>query len=402
MKRAWFFLLLLVSAAWAEPDRITFWHALGGEREAHLRELVGGFQRQNPDIAVELRRCADPRGVNDYHELYRQLLQSLGEGHPPTIAQMYENWVTQLAEVKQLVSLDDQLGTVWHDMPPVFLRSSTHSDRHRYSVPFNKSLWVLYANTALTGRGEPPQNWSELREACAGQAARPCLGVLTPFELFSMHFLSQGGQFFAAPGQPAFAGPVGMRSGDYVQQLYADGILKLGAGAYGEFADGKLPYLIDTSAKLAQLEHSLGDRLRVLPLPRGAGDRIQLTGTQLSLFAKASPRERRAALRLLRYLSAPEQTRTWAMATGYLPVRQSVFDDPVFTEYLRARAGRAVIASSLSRAQVQPQVVGWEATRVIVNDALERVLFQKRALDVQLREAQATTARLLKGLQGKG
>jgi ABC-type glycerol-3-phosphate transport system substrate-binding protein len=397
-------LWLGLASAWAEPGTVvTFWHAFRGEREDRLRELVQGFERDNPEIRVALQRFTDPRGAgNDYAELYRKLLQAVGEGKPPTVAQMYENWVTQMAEVGQLVPLDKELGATWKDMPSVFLQASTHRDKRRYSVPFNKSLWVLYSNKTLTGGAEPPQNWTDLRTACRAlqaQSSQAALGVVSPFELFGMHFVSQGGKFFDPQRRATFAGPVGLGSAAYVQGLFAT--MLVGEEAYARFSKGQVPYLIDTSAKLTQLENALGEDLRVLPLPRGAGDRIQLTGTQLSVWSKADPRQRRAALRLLRYLTSPEQTRAWAIATGYLPVRGSVYNDSTYAEYLRARPGRAVVAASLSRAQVQPQIVGWEATRVIINDALERMLYQQGQLETELRKAQATSQQLVKGLQGK-
>jgi sn-glycerol 3-phosphate transport system substrate-binding protein len=217
-----------------------------------------------------------------------------------------------------------------------------------------------------------------------------------------MHFVSQGGRFFDAQKKPTFAGPLGFSSGGYLLGLAGqDRACLFGGAAYEHFVQGHLPFLIDTSAKLAVLEEKLGDRLVVCPLPRGASDRIQLTGTQLSIFAARPVRERRAALRLLRFVTAPDQTRDWAMATGYLPVRQSVYEDPVYVQYLKSRPGRAVISGSLLRAQVQPQVVGWEATRVLINDALERTLFQGQPIDRELSGAQATAARLVRGLQGK-
>ncbi len=404
--RVLFFLLLLCSMASADPLHVSFWHAFSGDREARLQELVGRFQEQNPEIVVDLKSFTDPRKAgNDYGELYKNLLRALGEGKPPVVAQMYENWVTQMAEVKQLVPLDAQLGGTWKDMPAVFLKASTHADGKRYSVPFNKSLWTLYANNHLFEEKDPPQNWSEFRVACTKLKAQFPRGVVaspTPFDLFDMHFVSQGGRFFDGQKRPSFAGPLGMSSGGYLQGLAGqDSNCLFGPEAYRLFLEGKLPFLIDTSAKLATLESKLGERLAVYPLPRGAGDRIQLTGTQLSIFNKSSESERRAGVRLLRFLTAPEQTRQWAIATGYLPVRTSVYNDPVYLEYLQARPGRTVITGELARAQVQPQVVGWEATRAIINDALERNLYQKMPIDKELTRAQATTARLIKGLQGK-
>lgn len=404
--RVFFFFLVLCAMAGADPLHISFWHAFSGDREARLKDQVDKFQQQNPEIVVDLRSFTDPRKAgNDYAELYKNLLRANGEGKPPVVAQMYENWVTQLAEVKQLAPLDKELEGIWKDMPAVFLKASTHSNGKRYSVPFNKSLWTLYANNHLFEDKDPPQNWSEFRVACVKlkpQFPRGVVATPSPFELFDMHFVSQGGRFFDAQKQPSFAGPLGMSSGGYLQGLAGqDGNCLFGPEAYQLFLDGKLPFLIDTSSKLASLENKLGERLSVFPLPRGAGDRIQLTGTQLSIFSKSGPAERRAGVRLLRYLTSPEQTRDWAIATGYLPVRSGAYNDPVYLDYLKARPGRAVISGELARAQVQPQVVGWEATRAIINDALERTLYQKRPIDKELTGAQATTARLVRGLQGR-
>ena len=404
--RILFFFALLCSVVLAQPVHISFWHAFSGDRQARLHELVDRFQKINPEIAVDLRAFTDPRKAgNDYAELYKNLLQALGEGRPPVVAQMYENWVTQMADVKQLAPLDKEMGGLWKDMPAVFLKASTSANGKRYSVPFNKSLWTLYANKHLFEEKEPPQNWSDFRIACLKlkeQFPRGVVATPSPFELFDIHFISQGGRFFDAQKRPTFAGPLGMSSGGYLQGLAAqDGNCLFGPEAYQLFADGKLPFLIDTSAKLASLENKLGERLAIFPLPRGAGDGIQLTGTQLSIFKKSTEPERRAAVRLLRFITAAEQTRDWAISTGYLPVRTSVYDDPVYVDYLKARAGRTVIAGALPRAQVQPQVVGWEATRVIINDALERTLYQKMPIDKELTRAQATTARLVQGLQGK-
>lgn len=399
-------LFLLTAAAWAEPRTLSFWHAMGGEREVRLKALAADFEKANPDLKVELKRFADPKGRgNDYAELYRNLLQALGEGKPPAMAQMYENWVTQMAEVGELTRLDQPLADVWSDTPAVFLKASTHSDGHRYSVPFNKSVWVLYANRARLDRSDPPQNWHELRQACRSLQARapgPALGILSPFELFGAYFISQGGRYFDNRGHATFAGPVGLQSAAFVQALVGeDHSCLLGGDASARFAAGDLAYCIDTSSKLSGLEASLGDRLSVLPLPRGAGDALQLTGTQLSVFARTAPATQADAVKLLRFLTSPAQTRSWAMATGYLPTRSSVLDDPIYVNYLKARPGRAVVVASLQRARVQPQVVGWEATRALINDSLERMLYQDGVLESELRRAQSTSQQLIEGLRGK-
>ena len=396
----------MAGPALAEPTSVTFWHAFSGRRETELKNLVSKFETANPEVKVELKAFTDKRHRgNDYAELYRNLTASLESKKPPVVSLLYENWVTQMADVKQLVALDKQMGTTWKDMPEVFVKASTHRDGKRYSIPFNKSLWVLYANRKLTQGIEPPQNWSDFQRAQEQLRAREqvdTFGVPAPFELFSMVFVSQGGRYFGPKAQPTFAGPVGEASARYTRDRLLKGAGSvLGFESYKKFSSGELPYLLDTSAKLSDLEDKLGDQLQVLPLPRAAGDKIQLTGTQLAVFSQSSPASKRAGIRLLRFLSEPEQTRSWSMATGYLPVRSSVYDDPVYVEYLKAKNGRAVVTGSLSRARVQPQVVGWEATRILINEALERVVYQDRPIEKELEGTQSTCARLIRGLQGR-
>jgi len=397
-------LCLLSFPLWCEPLTLSFWHTCRGHREQALRKRIAAFEEQNPEVRVELRCFVDPQGKNDYAELYKKLLASLETGSSPVVSQVYENWVSQLADYGVLVPLDYPLGAVWKDMPAVFVQASRHRDGKRYSVPFNKSLWVLYANRSLLDPGEPPQNWTDFARSCQALKQRFPLGPLavpSPFEFYGMHFVSQGGRFFDSQNRAHFDGPVGMSSAAYFRDFFrTPPMARFATPGFEAFLAGEVPYLLDTSSKMAQLEVAMGERLRVLPLPRGAGERIQLSGTQLAVFARASSRERQQAFRLLRFLTSPDQQREWAMDTGYLPVRLSTYADPTYIQYLAARPDRAVLTTSLVRARVQPQVVGWEATRVLINEALERFLFEGRGLEVELRRAATTSSRLVRGLQG--
>ncbi len=119
-----------------EPKRIEFWHAMRGERGVLLEKLTRRFESQNPDIRVTLKAVLDPspRLANDYAALYRSLLESLANRRPPDVAQLYENWSTQLQEVKALEPLQGELAETIADLQPSLKAGLVAKDGSIFSI----------------------------------------------------------------------------------------------------------------------------------------------------------------------------------------------------------------------------------------------------------------------------
>src|SRR5512137_3221234 len=76
---------------------ITFWHAMGGETQKTLKAMVDRFESTHANIHIELV------GMGNYDALSQKLMGAVAAKNPPIIAQMYENWTTQLQSGDELV-----------------------------------------------------------------------------------------------------------------------------------------------------------------------------------------------------------------------------------------------------------------------------------------------------------
>src|SRR5512137_2867706 len=79
---------------------VTFWHAMGGESQKTLKTMVDRFESTHSNIHIELI------GMGNYDALSQKLMGAVAAKNPPVIAQMYENWTTQLHAGGELVYLD--------------------------------------------------------------------------------------------------------------------------------------------------------------------------------------------------------------------------------------------------------------------------------------------------------
>jgi ABC-type glycerol-3-phosphate transport system substrate-binding protein len=208
--------LLLTGLACAEPVEIEFWHAMRGQRSQVIERLAERFHQQNPDVTVRPRLVVDSgaRLGNDYSALYRSLLEAIARGNPPTVAQVYENWTTQLLEVDALVPVETFGSVDTSDFVPVFLAANRFGGK-LWTLPFNKSLWVMYYNKEVLKRLglTPPKTWEELRATArkiSAEGSMPGLVFQPGVDTFGHYLVSNGGQFIEG-GKAGFGGALGDR-----------------------------------------------------------------------------------------------------------------------------------------------------------------------------------------------
>ena len=73
---------------------------MGGESQKTLKTMVDRFESTHANIHIELV------GMGNYDALSQKLMGAVAARNPPVIAQMYENWTTQLHAGGELVYLD--------------------------------------------------------------------------------------------------------------------------------------------------------------------------------------------------------------------------------------------------------------------------------------------------------
>lgn len=402
--------LLLTLPASAQQE-VHFWHALRGTRGEALQRLVAEFNQTHPDYRLVAEfKGADQPGSNDYAALNRALLESLALGRPPELAQVYENWTPQLIEIQALTPMEsffDQGEGLQpadlQDFVTVF-REANKFDGRIWTLPFNKSIYVLYYNKKLFAELglTPPRSFDGLRETARAIAARkklPGLAVEPTVDLFG-HYLVAFGGTFVLNDRAVFGGPLGERGMGFWASLAGDQSTLYSPEAGDRFAEGKAGMYIETTSKLAGLEKKVPE-LGVAPLPRGSEQAVQAAGTNLAIFAATPPTAQRGAWEFVRWATTPERTARWAEETGYLPVRVSAARGKAYQAFLKQHPNYAVGLAELQHAVIQPRTPAWESIRGILDDAMALSVSGKMPPDQAVERAMGLANEVLARMQGR-
>lgn len=146
-------LLGTVALAANEPVTIDFWHAMSSGHQPNLQKLVDDFMAEYPYITVNLTY------QGSYSALQGKINAAVAAGNLPTIAQVYENWVTLIQSLLYPIGphmTAEEIADIIDGLVP----SNTYNGVLT-TVPFNKSIMVLYYNADLIPN--PPTTWGVLR-----------------------------------------------------------------------------------------------------------------------------------------------------------------------------------------------------------------------------------------------
>ncbi len=370
----------------AGPVKIQFWHALPGAQGDVLKSLVGEFNATQKEVVVE------PVFQGNYSDLNNKLLAALASGKPPAMSMMYENETSKYLESQALVPVQKFIDDPKAGMKPdevndileVFRKNNTWNGQ-MVTMPFNKSAYVLFYNTDLIK--EPPKTWDEL-EAIAKKVTRKNgdkvevygFGLRPNVDTFNTYLVEAGSDFLSPDEKKAtFAGPEGVQALEFIVRLVKEqAAMNIASGYESDvFGPGKIAMYIGSSAGFAFVaKNSQGKHgWNVAPLPAGPKTNLTISqGTNVGIFAKASPEEQLAAWRFIKWLVSPEITAKYASKTGYVPVRASAAGTQVWKDHVAKDAKNGVPFASLKNATFGPRTAKWAALRNVISSAIEKAV----------------------------
>jgi len=335
--------LLLGTAAMAanEPVTIDFWHAMSSGHQPNLQKLATDFMAEYPYITVTLTY------QGSYSALQGKINAAVAAGNLPTIAQVYENWVTPIESILYPIGPHMTMMEVG-DIVDGLVPSNTYNGVLT-TVPFNKSIMVLYYNADLVAT--PPTSWAEFFDLSKsltadlngdgtieryGTAFRP---AANPEQL--LVYLDQaGGSILSADWSAVTINDAaGMAAIQFLGSLIPYAFV---TADYMSDHMGKVAMFIDTSAgynynKTAAT--NAGYNLGVAMLPAGpATQSSMIQGTNLAVFdvPNQTQAQKDAAVLLARFLLRAENTVFWAMKSGYQPVTKSAYELQTWKDYVAA------------------------------------------------------------------
>ena len=366
----------------AEKVSIEMWHAMKYEKKDAIDELVKKFMKENPDISVTPKAMLSPDVRlygNDYSFLYRKIIQGLAENNPPDVAQVYENWTTQFVEINAITPFSHFDGSEamskkeLDDFFPIFRNASSY-DGVMWTMPFNKSIYVLYYNKDLLDKSgvKIPKTWDDLKSAAIkisedsdvyGIAFSPTVDLLG-------HIIYSNKGWFISDNKAVFNDDIGVASLNYWNALVNhDKAGEATFNSYQEFLKGNAAFIIETTSRIGSLKNECKFNYGITLLPTGRSQAYQCAGTNLAIFSKDEAKKL-AAWKLIKFFARKENNIELSIKTGYLPTRYSAYNSPEYQKFLASYPGYKVGIAALNYGITQPRISAWESIRGFVNDAV--------------------------------
>ena len=380
-----FLLLFLLSCTPARDGRthIEFW-ALGREGEVVV-ELVREFERQNPDIAVDVQQMP-------WTAAHEKLLTAIVGESTPDVAQIGNSWIPEFHAINAIAELDGFVSTSHAvDQRDYFagIWATNGVEQKLYGIPWYVDTRVMFYRTdllAAAGYTRAPRTWAEWMDACAKLKANGSQwSILLPTNEWAQPvalalqldatLLRDRGTF------GAFSSPQFVRALDFYFEFFRRGyspVLSSSqvANLFQQFAEGDFPMYISGPWQVGEFKRRLPPEFqsRWLTAPLPAPDGKQYPGASLagggSLVIFSDSDKKEASWKLVEFLSAPAQQVRFFELSGNLPARRSAWSDP-------AVAGDRYLAAfrlQLENVVPTPAVPQWEQIATAVFDVAEAAL----------------------------
>ncbi|SHI18563.1 multiple sugar transport system substrate-binding protein [Butyrivibrio fibrisolvens DSM 3071] len=317
-----------------ESCEIEFWHGMSNTQEEVLTQLTDEFNSSNEyGITVTL--------VNQgsYGDLSQKLQAAAAADGLPDMAQAYNNWLNPY--IDKVVDLTDFVENDFDNYDDIIeaYRNECSEFGFIHALPFNKSTYVMFYNkTVLDELGvEAPKTWEDLTtigEAYVEKYGNPAWGV-DDLAGFVEASLRQNGESYVDGTGALFDTDGGLETMTYIMDLYNNGYARL----VGE--DKYFSNVLSAQAMLGYIGSSTGAsyitadgwELGVCPVPSNKESAAYCAGTNLVMFTQDANKQL-AAFEYMKFLTSAESTTTWAIGTGYLPVRTSAYESAEYQEFM--------------------------------------------------------------------
>ena len=408
---------LFVSQAQAATD-VTLYYpvSVGGPLTQVVDGLVAEFEKQHPDIKV------NPIYAGTYDEARVKALAALKSGQPVQTSVLFSIDLHELKDMNLIRPFDDfatsEADKQWlHSFYPA-LRANGEQDGKVWGIPFQRSTIVMFYNKdAFRSAGldpeQPPKSWQQMRDMAAkltqkdanGQVSRwglmiPSTGY--PYWMFGALAKQNGADLMNAAGNEVyFDKPEVINALTFWRGLGQEAkVMPQGTIDWGtlrqNFVEGKTAMMWHSTGNLTAVLKEAKFDVGVAPLPASTQPGSPTGGGNFYLFKSGSEAEQQAAYQLVRFLTQPEQSARWSIATGYVATTPAAYQTPELQSYA-AKVPQALVArDQLNQATAELSTHQAGRVRKLLDDAIQSVLTGKAEPKAALEQAQRQANRLLK------
>lgn len=340
------FAATLATALWvaspiAAAAEFDFWYGHSGPIAEAIESLCAGFNAAQHQHRVH---CVSQ---GTYEQTMQKVVAAYRAGRQPAVVEIYDVGTLDMMLSGAIYPVDrlmheagDTLG--WSDDLAVVRRYYADAAGHPYSLPFNVSTQVLYANKAwlaVAGIAQAPQTWEAFEAAAeklkAAGSVCPAVTDYDPWKMLEQTSASQGApiatQHNGRQGLDAryvFNTGVHRRLMNDVMRWRARGLLIDAADTRAgnqtlAFATGECALSVESTSAWSGIRASKRVDAAVGMVPTYAGTQRHNTvvgGASLWVMKGHSAAVYRGVAAFFDYLRQPEQQIAFSLRTGYLPL----------------------------------------------------------------------------------
>ena len=381
--------------------------AVGGALTEVVDGIVASFEAENPDIKVNAVYSGN------YDDTRVRALSALNSGEPAQLAVMFSIDAYDLIEQDLILPFDDMVSDKeWLNSFYPALMANGQIEGKTWGIPFQRSTIVAYYNKDMFRAAgldpeAPPTTWDELITVGKALTKDGTYGLMIPstgypYWMFQALAIQNGKEVMSNDGLTTFFDDeTVVDTLEFWQSLSVEhGIMPTGTVEWGTlrqaFLEGQTAMMWHSTGNLTAVKNSASFDFGVAELPANVRKGSPTGGGNFYIFKDTTPEEQAAAVKLIQFMTSPEQAAAWSIATGYMGVSPAAYETEALKAYTQEFPPALVARNQLENAVAEFSTFETARVRDGLNNAIQSALTGAKSPDEALSEAQAAAERLLK------
>ncbi|RJR40889.1 MAG: ABC transporter substrate-binding protein [Desulfobacteraceae bacterium] len=390
--------------------------AVGGPITKVIDDMIAEFEKANPGIKVKAVYAGN------YDDTRVKALAALKANQPVQLSVLFSIDVFELMDQDVLVPFDDFATSAedkqWLASFYPSLMENSKAKGKTWGIPFQRSTIVMYHNKdafkeAGLDPNKPPATWEEMASVAQKLNKKDASGNITrwgvhipstgyPYWMFQALCMQNGQVLMNQDGNVTyFDKPEVVEALQFWRDLAAKHkVMPEGTIDWGtlrqKFLEGATAMMWHTTGNLTAVREGAKFDFGVSMLPAKKRRGSPTGGGNFYIFKKATPEERQASLKFIKFMTSPELTARWSIATGYVATRADAYETATLKKYVAEFPAAAVARDQFKYATAEFSTHENARNKKALDDAIQSVLTGAKKPADALKAAQQQAERVLK------
>ncbi|MDD9270764.1 ABC transporter substrate-binding protein [Paenibacillus sp. GCM10023248] len=319
------------------PVTIQYWHSHADVQMPAVNYMIAEFQKKYPNITVE------PVFQGAYVDLHKKLQAAVAAKEVPAVTNVEVSVLPNFADGGVFADLTPYIArdkVDMNDFSKGMLQAYSYNNK-QFGFPLIVSTSVMiYNKTMLDKLGvKPPQTWAEIEDFNKkvtvkdnGKTSRYAFSVPGWDTWYYDPWISNGGGTILSQDhkKSQLDQPDSLKWVQNFQKWMKDGSMHMGYGKGASdtmrqmFLEEKVAMVQHSSAIIKTYLENAKFEVGVSFLPGDKERKSHIGGAGIVMMDLAPAKQKEAAWKFIKFMTAAENNIKWAEGTGYLPTHKSV------------------------------------------------------------------------------